>query len=429
MMPDHNIETKSDILHEILGVVPHWIIRWGITTIFITILLLLFLTWFIRYPDVLPARISITTANPPVSVIARSSGKIVRLFVKENEYVESNAYLAAIENPANIDDIFRIKQGLDEFEKFLTTNDTINGINLYQNARLGEMQSYYSRLSQSYLNYKYFVQDNYLPKRIDSIKDQIKYYRNLNNNLHKQKDILTQEFELVEKKYNMNQALYKKGHISEIELTNTESSLLGKKYALQNAKSSIINNDIQLVEYEKIILDLNQQYDDRRREYIQSLQGALRSFHSQLAVWEQQYILKAPMNGNVAFFNFWSGNQFVNIGDEVMTIVPNSQDMIGKVFLPVRSSGKVKTGQKVKIKFDSYPFNEFGIVEGIVESISLVARQNQYRINIQLINGLKTSYQETLEFKQEMQGTAEIITEDLRLIEKILYRFRSILSE
>lgn len=429
MMPDHDIEIKSDIVQEILSFVPHWVIRWGITSIFMTILLLLFVGWFIRYPEVLPARISITTENPPVGVIARSSGKIVRLFVKENEYVESNTYLAAIENPANIDDIFRIKQGLEEFEEFLTSHDTINGINLYHNARLGELQSYYSRLSQSYMNYKYFVQDNYIPKRIDSIEDQIKYYKNLNDNLLKQRDILTQELALAKKKYNMNQALFKKDHISEIDLINTEDFLLEKKYALQNAKSSIINNKIKLVEYDKTILDLNQQYDDRRREYILSVQESFRDFKSQLAAWEQRYTLKAPMGGQVAFFNFWSDNQFVNLGDEVMTIVPNSQEMIGKVFLPMRSSGKVKTGQKVKIKFDSYPFNEFGIVEGTVESISLVARQNQYMIDVRLINGLKTSYQKTLEFKQGMQGVAEIITEDLRLIEKILYKFRFILSD
>jgi hypothetical protein len=38
---------------------------------------------------------------------------------------------------------------------------------------------------------------------------------------------------------------------------------------------------------------------------------------------------------------------------------------------------------------------------------------------------LETSYKKKILFQQEMRGSAAIITEDLRLIERIFYQFRS----
>jgi mRNA-degrading endonuclease HigB of HigAB toxin-antitoxin module len=47
-------------------------------------------------------------------------------------------------------------------------------------------------------------------------------------------------------------------------------------------------------------------------------------------------------------------------------------------------------------------------------------------LDIELPNGLKTSYKKQINFQQEMTGTADVITEDLRLIERLLYQFRDI---
>ncbi len=46
--------------------------------------------------------------------------------------------------------------------------------------------------------------------------------------------------------------------------------------------------------------------------------------------------------------------------------------------------------------------------------------------NVSLPQGLQTSYHKKIAFRQEMSGTADIITNDLRLTERILYQFRDI---
>ena len=72
---------------------------------------------------------------------------------------------------------------------------------------------------------------------------------------------------------------------------------------------------------------------------------------------------------------------------------------------------------------------EFGMVKGKVKSISLAPNNDYYTAEIELPNGLKTFYGIDLEFKQEMQGTAEIITEDIRLLERVIRPLRYILNK
>jgi hypothetical protein len=111
-----------------------------------------------------------------------------------------------------------------------------------------------------------------------------------------------------------------------------------------------------------------------------------------------------------------------------MTIIPeNEGEIIGKVQLSFQGAGKVKSGQEVNIRFDNYPYMEFGMVKGIVKSISLAPDNNFYTAEILLPDGLITFYNEKLDFKQEMQGTAEIITEDFRLLERIIRPLRYVL--
>ncbi|GIQ58261.1 hypothetical protein Flavo103_13970 [Flavobacterium collinsii] len=97
-------------------------------------------------------------------------------------------------------------------------------------------------------------------------------------------------------------------------------------------------------------------------------------------------------------------------------------------------SGKVKVGQGVIVKLNNYPFNEYGSIKGRVRRISLVTNQqtlsdnqnkiSSYLVDIDLPNGLKTNYGVELNFHAEAKGTAEIITEDRRLIERFFDNLR-----
>ena len=127
----------------------------------------------------------------------------------------------------------------------------------------------------------------------------------------------------------------------------------------------------------------------------------------------------------------WSENQTIHNGDFVFTIVPkNHSSYICKVLAPVLNSGKLKIGQDVNIKLSSYPVNEFGVLKGKVKDISLVPNnEGLYLLDVSLPKKLITTHAIELEFKQEMQGIAEIVTEELRLFERIFHQFKELFEQ
>lgn len=93
------------------------------------------------------------------------------------------------------------------------------------------------------------------------------------------------------------------------------------------------------------------------------------------------------------------------------------------------NGGKVKTGQRVNLKFVSYPYLEYGIVKGVVSKIASVPTGDFYELEVILPDQLVSTYGKKFEFQQELSGTAEIITEDQRLLNRILHPVRAIFSE
>jgi len=399
-MPEPRFEVRSEEVQDILSYIPHWIIRWGITVIFLTILILISISWIIKYPDSISATIVLTTKNPPIGIIAKSSG-VLKFFISENQYVTKNTYLATIANQDSIPDIFEFKKQIEAFKNIAALPDS-NPSEGIDNKTNNKQQVDYTEFLQNCFKAKYFNQANYHADKIKIVLNQIIYYKELDRKLNNQKYIIAQELLISEKKRNNDKILLGKKLISEEDFNKAESAYLQNKYNIEQAKTEIINNKITLVENQKVALE----------------------FINQLTIWDDQYIIKAPVDGYVSFFKFWSDNQFVNAGEEVMAIVPVCTDIVGKISLPQASSGKVKVSQKVRIKFDSYPYSEYGSVEGIVEKISLVSRENNYVVDVSFKNGLITSYNKNIAFKQGMQGKADIITEDLRLLERFFYKFK-----
>ena len=99
----------------------------------------------------------------------------------------------------------------------------------------------------------------------------------------------------------------------------------------------------------------------------------------------------------------------------------------------MRGAGKVAVDQKVNMKLDNFPYMEFGILEGRITNISMVPVTDEtgsyYTAEIELTNELVTNYNKELPFNQEMQGVAEVITKDRRLIERLVEPLVSIIRE
>jgi len=416
---------RSDEVREVMTHIPHWIIRWGMTCIFLTVVIFLGLSWLIKYPDVLTSNVVLTTANPPARLVARASGKIMHLAYKENEQVTEGAILGIIENPANSKEVLDLINTLQAVPYADLVQD--QNLDLPDNINLGELQKDYALFYRAYNELALFKKLDPVAKEIISTRQDVQEYTNLLANQQKEKSISKTEVGLVQKDYDRNVTLYKDKVIADKQLEDNERELIRTRRSFEQLETSIASTRIRLSELQKALTLLQIQNQEKQKQYELNLTEAYKTLSGALANWEQKYLLKAPVAGKLTYLKFWSSNQFVNAGDEVMVIVPDKQEaVIGKVLMPIQNSGKVKTGQKVNIYLQNFPFEEFGTVHGQVKSISLVPKDNLYAIEITLPQGLKTSYNKNLVFKQEMQGNAEIITEDLRLMERVFYQLKSL---
>ena len=78
--------------------------------------------------------------------------------------------------------------------------------------------------------------------------------------------------------------------------------------------------------------------------------------------------IKSPVDGIVFDLQPAAPGFVVNSNFPILKIVP-IDDLVARVFIPNQNIAFLKKGQKVKIRLDAYPYNEFGELEGEVESI------------------------------------------------------------
>ena len=309
---EKEIELRSEEVQEIMGAVPSWIVRWGITILFLIVFTLFIGSYFFRFPDAIEAEMTLSSRNPVVEVVARSSGRISHLFVTDGQQVGERGPLAVIENAAETEDVFRLKKLLIRLEKE---------------------------------------------------PEQLPFY--------------------------LLQDVWRLGHI-------------------QSAYTALATKDPAERDY---------------RAAVGQLLAAVRER-------EMSYCVEAPVAGRVQLLRQGYPNLYVTAGELFARIVPEEPgEWIGRAQLPVARSGKVRKGQRVIVRFSNYPDQEFGIIEGRVSSVSLVPLEGNYLVEIVFPNGLTTNYGICLPAMQEMKATAEIVTEELRLIERLFQPLRKILGE
>ena len=107
-----------------------------------------------------------------------------------------------------------------------------------------------------------------------------------------------------------------------------------------------------LMKEKKANYALNQEFQLEKNDLENGIKTSVSQLLVEIEQWEQTYVFISPIDGRVAFTNYWTTNQNVTVGENIFTIIPcNSQEMIGKAKMPVARSGKVVLGQRVNIHF------------------------------------------------------------------------------
>ena len=427
---DQKIEIRSEEVQDILGQVPSWIVRWGTVVILATVLIILAGSLIFRYPDIKRADILVTTENPPANLKARTTGQIEEFFVEDSQFVKINKHLAEIENPADYSDVISLRFDIEEIRTIIANLEKGEHIPLSNTYSLGEMQSAYAEFINAYDDYFNFLERDSHSKTIASIEEEIGRFEVLNKSLGRQLGILWQEYQLAQRQYGRDSILHVQGVIPDAEIDKSKQRQLSGKFKYEESKAKMYTNEIEIqkLEQEKLELELQAQQEREQRE--NGVREEFEKLIAQIDIWEQKYLLKAPIDGVVSKSKFYSETQNVREGDIVMTVIPdNPGEIVGKIDLPIEGSGKVDIGQTVHIQFTDFPHLQFGMVEGKIRTISQVPTDQLYHVEVDFPKGLTTYYDFEIPFRNEMYGRAEIITDKRVLIKRILDPIRSLITE
>lgn len=422
-----NLELRSENVQDILTTPPHWMIRWGNTLIFIILLMSLMMSYFIKYPEFIPAPILVTSQNPPEKLEARTNSKIEKIFIKNGEIVKKNEVLMVLQSSANYKDILKLKTIVDSLSQNYIFSFPINEASKY---KLGELQSDYNVFSKAFQDERLFSKlQPYAPENL-AANQSLTENRSRIAILQQQRQLEVSKFDLSKKNYDRSQILFDQGVISKMELENEKIKYLQAEQNLKNLNISLSQSEESITNLNKTKSGASINSEKDKINYSSTTVQSFEQLRKSLKQWEITYLITSSTNGKVSFQQFWGENQFLKSGDVILSILPNEKTaIVGRMFVPTANSGKIISGQKVLIKLDNYRYQEFGIVEGKVQNISLTPdKDGNYYVDVILPNGLKTSHNKTLPFDKELKGNAEIVTQDLRLIERFFYQIRKLLG-
>lgn len=145
----------------------------------------------------------------------------------------------------------------------------------------------------------------------------------------------------------------------------------------------------------------------------------------------KQRFLYAPVDGVVSSLNIRNIGEVVQPGKTVAELAAENAPLVLSAVLPNREAGFVKMGMPVQLKFEAFPYQDYGIVSGKVVSISSDAKPDErlgavYRVEVALDRNYIAAERKNIKFKAGQTATADIIIRRRRIADILLDPIRQL---
>ncbi len=212
----------SEEVQEIIGAVPHWLVRSGISLIGFVLIVLLTISWFVKYPDVLNANVTITTDPSPVTLMAKNDGHL-SLLKKEGDLVSKGDILAVIQSHEDWRQILQL-------EASLIQNEILNK----EITNLGGLQGFYNTYRGALSEYMLFSEAHEM-QHIQSLEAQVVSQSHMVKNARQQLGTAQDQWKLAKALFLTDSTLFARRVLSEVAFQEKKSVFLNAKRALELA--------------------------------------------------------------------------------------------------------------------------------------------------------------------------------------------------
>ena len=422
-----NIDLRSDDVQEIMSHVPHWMVRSGMSLMFLLIAIVIVILWLVRYPDVIQGAVTVSTSQPPIRLIAKNSGELQMLAYKDGAEVRKGDVLATIGNSFSVEARNYLDAMCTEILSQLKRDElTIQFKD--ETINLGSAYRAYTDLKSTILDYQNFRLNDPIQYEISMIEEQIRNYTLLRTVSNQQFATSKKELENARKKFEIDKKMYDEKIISKVQYYQAEQEFIRVENSVKNYEKTAVENSITITDLKRELNQLKQEYKSSKLEFLDRIKLGLDDIQNALDTWRTNYQITGPSGGRLTYLKTLNENEYIAAETPLFAIIADNQGYIGYIDVPKSGSGKLKVGQKVRARIDKYPYQEFGQLNGTVTDISPLANEDSYRVKFRFTNGMRSSYGKLFKYTPEMSGTADIITEDVSLLARIFNKLKQTLE-
>ncbi len=373
-------------------------------------------SWLGQFDEIGHAQGRLVPQGELYKIHSSEAGKIVSLAVKEGDTVKEGDLIAVLDNDLAKVELERLRQASQSLElQLLQQKDLMGKLQL-------ELQS------------RQFINDaDVQAQRVAIAQAALKVETSLG--LFQQSQV---DLDSYRERINRIEPLVAEGAIARERLFDIEQQM-------RDRQSNVIQNQGGVAQAQTEVQQLKALLDQRMAEgqrsvfegqqqlqslilQITQLQGKLQENETLLRSAQtrfQQYFLHAPVSGIVSSLAIKNPGEVIQPGQTLLEMRSSDDPLVLEAALNSREAGFVKVGMPVKIKFDAYPYQKFGVISGKVVFTSPDSEIDPqlgaiYRIKVQLERNYILSEEQKVEFKAGQTAIADIVIRRRRIIDILL---------
>lgn len=420
---DNKLNLRSEEIQDIMDRTPSWIIRSGITMIFILLLLGIYLTYLIQYPDIIKGPVKLTTEVLPVKIVSQVSGNIVNLYVKDGETVKVGTVIAEIENPLSAEAAEQLKSYISILNLSIMVQSPQLPLPDTSGLALGDLQYVLNELIRTINDFNLRKSYHIDEMELGKLRERLGHEMEMLKINEKMLALSEKDLENAKLKFETDKKLYEQGVIARTDFLQLETNYRSKQMQVEQLRQNKVQTSITISSMQEQLSQSGYNKASRDQSGYQDVKAQIKTINSYIFGWKQKYSLIASKTGVISYLSHLQEKHFVKAGEELFAILQPNETFIGLATVPTAGMGKVEVGQDVHLLLDNFPYYEYGMVQGKVKYIAALPNGNEYRVDIALPDGMLSSHNQKLKFTPEMTGQVEIVTENKRVIERIFTSF------
>jgi HlyD family secretion protein len=273
-----------------------------------------------------------------------------------------------------------------------------------QSAAVSEAQSELARLQENLVNARETLENARV--REASLRDLV--------------DGAVPRFDYLEAKDRLTEAQDRVASLEQ-EIAGQQQAIQQAQQAYQSARQTAESLTSQ--RRSEILTQLTQ-----RQEELSNIEGQL----NEADIRKDGQTIRAPISGRIYNVETTLAERTIEPGEEILSILPDGEDLMLEVKVLNRDIGFIEAGMRAKIKVATFPFQEFGTIEGEVMRVSPNATLDEdlglvFATQVKLSRTSVAVQGKPVELVPGMAATAEIVTRQKSiltfLIEPVTRRF------